>query len=64
MIRFIYDAAAKKNHIKVTIEGKDIQPTLIKIEDTSNESILKTCQDWLNAFGIANTEYHVDVQLH
>lgn len=62
-IYFTYDVE-KKNFIKVHMGGQDTPPTLIKVDETSNEAILKVCQAWLDAFGLVNTEYRVNVQLH
>lgn len=64
MITFTYDPVEKKSFIEVRNSTGENPPTMIKVEDESNEGILKTCQNWLDSFGLANTEYRVNVQLH
>lgn len=64
MIVFNYDAVTKKAFVEVKKEESQLPPTMIKVEDTSNEGILKTCQEWLDSIGIADQEYRVLVTLH
>ena len=60
MINFTLEVG--KNYINVTSEN--LPATLIKYSGNSNEEVLKTCQDWLDALGLENVEYHVDIRLH
>lgn len=55
-----------KKVIKVTVEDKEckLPSTLIRCETESNEEILKTCQNWLDALGLTETEYKVSVRIH
>lgn len=62
-ITFTYNPE-KKSFIEVNNSTGNNPPTMIKVEDTSNEGILKTCQNWLDAFGLTQCEYRVNVQLH
>lgn len=64
MIIFTYDPVDKKSFIEVKNTDGTNPPTMIKVEDDSNEGILKTCQNWLDSFELADKEYRVNVQLH
>ena len=58
MISFLFEG---KKYITVVVEG--LPSTVIKCEDTSNDAILKICQEWINALGLKDREWHVDVRL-
>ena len=66
MITFTYNAVTRKNFIEVKVDENETMPaTMIKtVEDADNETILKACQDWLDAMGLSDREYRVNVQLH
>lgn len=60
MIEFTYF----QKYIKVEIKDTAMPVTMIKCEDSSNEAVLKTCQSWLDAFGLTDKEYTVSIRLH
>lgn len=60
MVNFVNENG--KKYIMVEAEG--LPSTLIKIESTDNDTILSTCQKWLDALGLTGTEYKVSVVLH
>lgn len=66
MITFTFDAEAGKSFIEVKTQNDEITnpATMIKLEATDNETIKKTCQEWLDAFGLSEKEYRINVQLH
>ena len=59
MINFSFDG---KKYITVELEG--LPQTIIKCDDPSNETVLTTCQTWLDKLGLTEIEYHVVVKLH
>lgn len=59
MISFSFDG--KKF---ITVSTDNLPPTVIKCEDSSNETVLATCENWLKALGLSDREYQVSVRLH
>ena len=59
MIVFLFEG---KKSIDVLVEG--LPTTKIKCEETTNEAVLKVCQDWIKAMKLEDREWHVDVRLH
>lgn len=64
MITFTFDSTLGKAFVEVKSDNDACPQTMIKLEDTSNETILKTCQSWMDAFGLTGVEYKVNVRLH
>lgn len=60
MINFVNEVG--KKHILVEAEG--LPPTIIKLESADNDTILSTCQKWLDSLGLTGAEYKVSVVLH